>query len=172
MINDKIIVNSIQFNALNNALIYSHTLENKSSLAANPPAAGLLPLPAVVVVLLTGAALVHPPKSSSGATVAAVEVVVAAGAPQPAPMSRGVKVLGILIDSAMEECADVVGFAAGGAGAGAGAGSGVLQAFPPHGSMLDEENMLVTFDVEVVGAAFWAGLVVVVDERLKTDEVG
>jgi hypothetical protein len=87
-------------------------------------------------------------------------------------MSRGVKVLGILIDSAMEECADVVGFAAGGAGAGAGAGSGVLQAFPPHGSMLDEENMLVTFDVEVVGAAFWAGLVVVVDERLKTDEVG
>jgi hypothetical protein len=70
-------------------------------------------------------------------------------------MSRGVKLSGILIESVMEGCADVVGFAAGGAGA--GAGSGVLQAFPPHGSMLEEENMLVTFDVEVVGAAFWAG---------------
>lgn len=116
----------------------------------------------LVVVLLTGAALVHPPKSSSGATVAAEVVVVvvvvvarAAGAPQPAPMSPPVKVSGILIESVIEGCADVVGFAAGGAGA--GAGSGVLQAFPPHGSMLDEENMLVTLDVEVVGAAFWVG---------------
>lgn len=144
----------------NNALIYSHTLENKSSFAANPPAAGLLPpvLVVVVVVLLTGAALVHPPKSSSGATVAAevvvvvVVVVLAAGAPQPAPMSRPVRVSGILIESVMEGCAEVVGFAAGGAGA--DTGSGVLQAFPPHGSMVDEENMLVTFDVVVVGAAF------------------
>lgn len=111
----------------------------------------------LVVVLLTGAALVHPPKSSSGATVAAevvVVVVVAAGAPQPAPMSREVKVSGIFIESVMEGCVDVVGFAAGGARV--GVGSGVFQAFPPHGSMLDEENMLVTFDVEVVGAAFWA----------------
>jgi hypothetical protein len=127
-----------------------------------------------VVVLLTGAALVHPPKSSSGATVAAevvvVVVVLAGGAPQPAPMSRPVKVSGILIESVMEDRADVVGFAAGGAGA--ETGSGVLQALPPHGSMLDEENMLVTFDVEVVGAAFWAGWVAVVDERLKTEEVG
>lgn len=149
-----IIFNSIQ--CKNVAPIYSHTLENKSSFAANPPEAGLLPL-VLVVVLLTGAALVHPPKSSSGATVAAevvVVVVVAAGAPQPAPMSREVKVSGIFIESVMEGCADVVCFAAGGARV--GAGSGVLQAFPPHGSMLDEENMLVTFDVEVVGAAFWA----------------
>lgn len=153
---------SLQFNecnAINDVLIYSHTFENKSSFAAKPPVAGLLLL-VLVVVLLTGAALVHPPKSSSGATVAAEEVVVvvvvvvlAAGAPQPAPISWEVNVSGILIESVMEGCVDVVGFAAGGAGA----GSGVLQALPPHGSMLDEENMLVTFDVEVVGAAFWAG---------------
>ena len=145
----------------NEALFYSHTFENKSSFAANPPAAGLLLL-VVVLVLLTGAALVHPPKSSSGATVAAEAVVVgvvvvaaAVGAPQPAPISLEVRVSGILIESEMEGCADAVDFAA--EGVGTGAGSGVFQAFPPHGSMLDEENILVTLDVEVVAAAFCAG---------------
>lgn len=93
--------------------------------------------------------------AAEAVVVVVVVVVRAAGAPQPAPTSPPVKLSGILIESVMEGCADVVGFAAGDART--GAGSGVLQAFPPHGSILDEENMLVTLDVEVVGAAFWAG---------------
>lgn len=53
----------------------------------------------------------------------------------------------------------------------AGAGSGVLQALPPHGSMLlAAEKTLVTFDVDVVGAAFCAGCGAG-DDRLKADDM-
>jgi hypothetical protein len=162
---------------------YSHTLENRSSLPPKPP--DLLLLVVEVVAVETGAALVHPPKSSSGATDAgAADDVVAAvvdvamvglvGTPQPAPMSLDVSVSGILIVLAkalVDEDDCVVGGIVVAAAAGAGAGSGVLQALPPQGSMLAEESMLVTFEVDVVGAAFGVGCWAVLEERLKTDEV-
>lgn len=91
-------------------------------------------------------------------------------------MSLEVNVLGILIASAVGLAAKV-GAAAAAADTdtdGAGAGSGVFQALPPQGSMLaDDENMLEAFDVDVVGAAFCEGCIVVVllDERLKTDDM-
>lgn len=100
---------------------YSHTLEKRSSAPPNPPA-GLVELVVVVVPDETGAALVQPPKSSSAATVG----VGLGAAPQPLPMSLGVKVSGTFIMDAVD----------GAAGAGSGAGSGVLQALPPQGSML------------------------------------
>jgi hypothetical protein len=54
---------------------------------------------------------------------------------------------------------------------GAGAGSGVLQALPPHGSMLlAAEKALVTLDVDVVGAAFCAGCGAGAD-RLNADDM-
>jgi hypothetical protein len=113
----------------------------------------LLPLP-VLVFDVVGAALVQPPKSSSAATVGpGLDAEVLGVAPQPAPMSLEVRVSGIFIvlDIVEEDGAAAV------AGAEAGAGSGLLQALPPHGSMLADENMLVKFDVDVVGAAFGAG---------------
>jgi len=127
---------------------------------------------AVVIFETTGAALVHPPKSSSGATVAAVVVDTVAGAPHPAPMSLEVNLSGILIMSADERVVVVVvGGGRGAATGGAGVESGVLHALPPQGSMLAEENMLVTFDVDVVGAAFCVDwMVALLDERLKTDD--
>jgi len=84
-------------------LIYSQTLENKSSFPPNPPAV-LPPLElfcfVVDVVVRDGAALVHPPKSSSGATVG---VGLLAGAPHPAPMSLAVRVSGTLIAMLAED---------------------------------------------------------------------
>jgi hypothetical protein len=98
-------------------------------------------------------------------------------------MSLGVSVSGILIESAK---GDVTGFAivddgvvvvvvlvvvvVGAAGAATG-GSGVLQALPPHGSMLlAAEKALVTLDVDVVGAAFCAGCGAG-DDRLNADDM-
>lgn len=60
-------------NAFNPNQRYSQTFENRSSLAANPPAG----FEAVVVVPapgVTGAALLHPPKSSSADTFGGAEM--------------------------------------------------------------------------------------------------
>jgi hypothetical protein len=105
-------------------ILYSQTLEKRSSDPANPPD---LLFVLVEVVLETGAALAQPPKSSSAATVGA-GLEAALGAPQPWPTSLGVKVSGTFIMDAGE----------GAAGAADGAGSGVLHAFPPHGSRLPD----------------------------------
>jgi hypothetical protein len=113
---------------------HSQTLEKRSSDPPNPPV-GLLVL-VDGVWLETGAALAQPPKSSSAATVGAG--LGAAGAPQPLPMSCGVKVSGTFIIDAVE----------GAAAAGEGARSGVLHALPPHGSRLP--------DIMLAAAAFAA----------------
>lgn len=114
-------------------------------------------------LLEVGAALAQPPKSSSAATVGAGLLAAdVAGVPQPAPMSFAVNVSGTFI--ALEIVEVVVD--------GAGAGSGVLHALLPHGSMLADESMLVTADVDVVAAAFGADLDVSEndeDERLNTE---
>ena len=54
---------------------YSHTFENRSSLAANPLGGFTLELFPVLTPGDTGAALDHPPKSSSADTVGLVESV-------------------------------------------------------------------------------------------------
>jgi hypothetical protein len=147
--------------------IYFQTFENRSSLPPNPPFEGLL-LPMLVMV---GAALAQPPKSSSAATVgAAVSATAGVGAgldtigdaPQPAPMSLEVKVSGIFM---------VLDDEGAGAAGGVGVGSGLLQALPPHGSMLADENRLVKFeDVDVVGAALGAGWgELLLGDRLNTE---
>jgi hypothetical protein len=147
--------------------IYFQTFENRSSLPPNPPFEGLLP-----VMVVVGAALAQPPKSSSAATVGAAvaaRAVAGAGAgldafgdaPQPAPMSLEVRVSGIFM---------VLDDEGAGAAGGVGVGSGLLQALPPHGSMLADENMLVKFeDVDVVGAALGAGWWELLVDRLNTE---
>lgn len=94
----------------------------------------------------TGAALSQPPKSSSAATVGAG---LGEGAPQPAPTSFAVKVSGTFIMEAAE--------GAGAGAAGAGSGSGVLHAFPPQGSMVDEGMLAVTAGVGTVEVSCLGG---------------
>lgn len=92
------------------------------------------------VGLDTGAALAQPPKSSSASTVVgALEA--GLGAPQPLPMSFGVRVSGTFIMDAVD----------GAGAAGEGARSAVLQALPPHGSRLPD-IMLAAAAVAALGA--------------------
>lgn len=84
--------------------------------------------------------------------------------------ARGFDMTGFAVEDEVVVVVDVVVVVIGAAGA-AGAGSGVLQALPPHGSMLlAAENALVTFDVDVVGAAFCAGCGAG-DDRLNADDM-
>jgi hypothetical protein len=112
-------------------MIYSQTLENRSSDPPNPPA-GLEVLVLDGVGLEIGAALAQPPKSSSAATVGA-GLAAGGGAPHPFPRSLGVKVSGTFIVEAIE----------GAVAAGEGARSGVLHALPPHGSRLPDIMVVV-----------------------------
>jgi len=99
------------------------------------------------IVLETGAALVQPPKSSSADTVGA-GLGAALGAPQPLPMSFGVRVSGTFIMDAVE----------GAAATGEGARSGVLHALPPHGSRLPDIMLAAAaFAALVAGALGGAG---------------
>lgn len=97
-------------------------------------------------------------------------------------MSCEVSVSGILIEAARgdvmagfavedDEVVVVVVVVVAAGAAAVGAGSGVLQALPPHGSMLlAAEKALVTLDVDVVGAAFCAGCGAG-DDRLNADDM-
>jgi hypothetical protein len=128
-------------------------------------------VPVVVLVVVTGAALVQPPKSSSEATVGvALEELLLDDTPQPPPMSLAVSISGTFI--VLEIDGDTAGRVVLADGD-VGAGSGVLQALPPHGSIAEDENMLVTVDVDVVAVVLGAGLDVlddvIDDERLKTE---
>lgn len=127
-------------------VLYSHTLEKRSSAPPPNPPAGL----EVVVEVVpeeTGAALVQPPKSSSAATVG----VGLDGAPQPLPISLAVKVSGRFIMLEVDDTA--------GAGAGAGTGSGLPHALPPQGSMLADMTppaaAVATGTVGLAGAGGW-----------------
>lgn len=127
-----------------NGINYSQTFENKSSAPLNPPAGLVEGIPMSVDVLavveeVTGAALVQPPKSSSAVTVVGCldEVL----APQPAPMSLGVRVSGTFI---MVEAEAVVS---------AGAGSGLFHALASNGSQFDESMFGGMAAVVVVGGS-------------------
>lgn len=110
-----------------------------------------------VVEVDTGAALVQPPKSSSAVTVVdCFEEVLVLEAPQPAPMSLGVRVAGTCIIEAGE------------GSAGAGAGSGVSHALLSKASRLEVSMLGGTAEVVVAGGSSLgsggAGV-----ERLKAD---
>jgi hypothetical protein len=74
----------------------------------------------------------------------------AAGAPQPAPMSLAVRVSGSFIVMVGDS------FRVEAAGGGAGAGSGVLHASLPQGFALTENILPVVLEVEVVVVALGA----------------